>query len=82
MSLSKAVIALLVGWYLASKGYGAFGLLYGLIIGLLIPTINNIYREWRKINFTFFVSFYYSEHSILWIAAYSHVCFKLYSQQL
>ncbi|AFV10518.1 polysaccharide biosynthesis protein [Thermacetogenium phaeum DSM 12270] len=54
MSLSKAVIALLVGWYLASKGYGAFGLLYGLIIGLLIPTINNIYREWRKINFTFF----------------------------
>ncbi|MEZ4485630.1 MAG: lipopolysaccharide biosynthesis protein [Syntrophotaleaceae bacterium] len=50
LTLVKATIALGVGAGLAYLGYGADGLLYGLILGLLLPGFWQMWRDWRTVR--------------------------------
>jgi len=50
VSLSKAVLALLLGWYLAIRGLGVPGLILGLIVGFLVPGLWTTYYEWHRVK--------------------------------
>ncbi|NLZ54329.1 MAG: polysaccharide biosynthesis protein [Thermoanaerobacteraceae bacterium] len=50
ISLTKAVLALLLGWYLAIRGLGAAGLILGLIFGFLVPGLWTTYYEWHGVK--------------------------------
>jgi len=50
VSLAKAVLALMLGWYFAVRGLGAAGLIFGLLTGFLVPGLWTTYREWQGVN--------------------------------
>lgn len=50
LALLKAVIALGVGGGLAYLGFGVNGLLYGLLLGFILPGIWQVWRDWRTVR--------------------------------
>ncbi|APG26943.1 hypothetical protein A7E78_03300 [Syntrophotalea acetylenivorans] len=50
LALLKAVIALGVGGGLAYLGWGVNGLLYGLLLGFVLPGIWQVWRDWRTVR--------------------------------
>lgn len=50
VSLVRAVLALMLGWYLAVRGLGAAGLVIGLVGGFLIPGMWAVRRDWQGVS--------------------------------
>jgi len=53
MTTSKAAVSFAIGSMLAYAGFGAYGLLFGLIIGMLLPVLWQMGREWKGIRFSY-----------------------------
>ncbi len=52
MEIIRSILALGTGALLAYLGYGAFGVLTGLIVGRMIPALLFMMKEWRFVRFS------------------------------